>query len=78
MKLFDVRGTIKCGHRLYEVQKYIVDRTPVDAVTQYRKEHPNAKCLQVHYKYDVQSPVDPQILFTNLQKKGWQIANPML
>ena len=70
MKLFDVRGTIKCGHRLYEVQKYIVERTPLDAVTQYRKEHPHAKCLQVYYKYDVQSPVDPQIIFTNFQKKG--------
>ena len=69
MKLFDVRGAIKRGNRLYEIQKYIVDKTPMDAIAQYRKKHPHAKCLQVHYKYDIQSPTDSQIIFTNLQIK---------
>ena len=45
MKLWDVNGTIKCGHRLYNVQKFIVAETYSDAITMYQKEHPHAKCI---------------------------------
>lgn len=69
MKLFEIHGTVKCGHRLYELQKYVIADTPMDAVAQYRKEHPHAKCLRVHYKYDINSPTDTQIIFTSCQIK---------
>lgn len=70
MKLWDVNGTIKCGHRLYNVQKFIVAETYSDAITMYQKEHPHAKCIKTYYKYDVAQPVDPTIIFTNLTKKA--------
>lgn len=69
MKLWDVNGTIKCGHRLYNVQKFIIADNAMDAVAMYRKEHPQAKCLQVHFKYELQK-AEPQIIFTNLRKKS--------
>ena len=66
MKLYDVSGIIQCGHRLYNVQKYVVANSPKEAYTLFTAKHPHAKGTVVQYKYEIKDARDPHIIFTNL------------
>ena len=67
--LWDVNGSIKCGKRFYNVQKYIVADTAQEALEIYKRDYPHAYDIIVKYKYGVK-PSNPQIIFTNISKKS--------
>lgn len=52
-KLYAVEGMIRCGHRVYTLQKYIIASSKSEAIDAYKAEHPCAKGISVEYKYDV-------------------------
>lgn len=70
MKLYDVNGIIQCGHRLYNVRKYVVANSLKEAYALFTVEHPHAKGITVQYKYELKDARGPHIIFTNLQKKS--------
>jgi hypothetical protein len=65
--LWDVNGSIKCGKRSYNVQKYIVADIAQEALEIYKRDYPHAYDVVVKYKYGVK-PSNPQIIFTNVSK----------
>lgn len=67
--LWDVNGSIKCGKRFYNAQRYVVADTAQEALEIYKKDYPHAYDITVKYKYGVEIS-NPQIIFTNISKKA--------
>ena len=68
MKLFEINGSVKCGHRLYNAQYLIVAHSKDEAIELYKSHLPQVKCIHTKYKYDVRNPKTSQIIVKNFQK----------
>lgn len=53
MKLYRVEGRIKCGHRLFKLEKYIVARSMEEAIAIYKASRPDAKLIHAEYRMQV-------------------------
>lgn len=67
MKLYEVSGVIRCGHRTYTITKAIIADSTEQVIEMYRQEHPHAKMINPHFEYEVQES-RPRIVFTNYRK----------
>lgn len=45
MKKFLITGCVRCGHKVFNLQKYITATTAVDAVKIFKATFPNAKMI---------------------------------
>lgn len=70
MKLYDITGIIKCGHRLFTLRKYVVAESKDQALALYLTEHPHARHISIKYKYELKVERTPHIVFTNAEKKS--------
>lgn len=68
MKLFVVEGMIRCGHRVYNLQKHIIAESRSEARDTYKAEHPHAKVVTVEYKYDVCRVDGPYVIAQDYRK----------
>lgn len=68
MKLFRVHGLIRCGHRTFNLEKYIVADSRSEARDAYKVEHPHAKVTSVEYKYDLKCADSPHVIAQNFVK----------
>ena len=68
MKLYVVEGMIRCGHRVYSLQKYIIANSRSEAKDTYKVEHPHAKVITVEYKYDVCRVDGPHVIAQDYRK----------
>lgn len=53
MKMYKVTGIIKCGHRLFKLEKFIVSHDRDEAIAIYRASRPTAKMVQAEFRFDV-------------------------
>lgn len=53
MKMFSVNGTIKCGHRLFNLEKFIIAHDEAEATAIYKASRPDAKFIKTTYRHDV-------------------------
>lgn len=68
MKLFRVNGMIRCGHRTFNLEKFIIADSKSEARDTYKAEHPHAKVITVEYKYDVNRVDGPHVIAQNFVK----------
>ena len=68
MKLYVVEGMIRCGHRVYSLQKHIIAESRSEARDTYKVEHPHAKVITVEYKYDVCRADGPHVIAQDYRK----------
>ena len=55
MKMYDVNGVIKCGHRLFNLQKFIIAHDEAEAIAIFKACRPNAKMVRANYRHEVHS-----------------------
>lgn len=70
MKLFVIDGMIRCGHRVYSLQKYIVAESKSEAKDTFKIEHPHAKIVTIEYKYDVRRVDGPHVIAQDFKKSS--------
>jgi hypothetical protein len=70
MKLFKVQGMIRCGHRTFILEKFIVADSRSEARDAYKVEHPHAKVTTVEYRYDVNRADGPHVIAQNFVKNS--------
>lgn len=46
MKMFLVTGSVKCGHKIFNLKKRIVADTAEGAIEVFKKNFPNAKMIR--------------------------------
>lgn len=46
MKVFLITGCLKCGHKIFNLEKRIVANSAVDAVNAFKADYPNAKMIR--------------------------------
>lgn len=46
MKKFLITGCVKCGHKVFSLEKRITAATAVDAVKAFKTDFPNAKMIR--------------------------------
>lgn len=50
MEMYRVEGRIKCGHRLFKLEKFIIAHSEEEAITIYRASRPDAKFIQSEHR----------------------------
>ena len=45
MKKFLITGCVRCGHKIFNLEKHITATTAVDAVKAFKADFPNAKMV---------------------------------
>lgn len=53
MKMYRVEGRIKCGHRLFKLEKFIIAHSAEEATAIYKASRPDAKLVQVEFRHRV-------------------------
>lgn len=46
MKMFLVTACVKCGHKVFSLEKRISADTAMDAVKAFREDYPNSKMIR--------------------------------
>lgn len=70
MKLYVVEGMIRCGHRVYNLQKHIIAESKSEARDTYKVEHPHAKVIAIECKYDVRRADGPYVIAQDFKKSS--------
>lgn len=66
MKVFLITGVIRCGHKLYNLEKRIIANTAVDAIQTFREDYPSAKMIRSKALCGLGNKANSKIIF----KKG--------
>ena len=53
MKMYRVEGCIKCGHRLYKLEKFIIAHDIEEAIAIYQASRPDAKLVKAEYRHRI-------------------------
>lgn len=63
MKVFLITGCIKCGHKLFNLEKRIVADTAANAVKTFKEDYPNAKLIRSKVLCGLGEKANSKIIF---------------
>lgn len=64
--MFLITGCVKCGHKIFNLEKRISANTAVDAVKAFKEDYPNAKMIRTKVLCGLGNKASSKIIF----KKG--------